>query len=557
MSLFQTNINAIVSGLYAHGISDVVISPGSRNAPIIMAFVRHPYFHCWSIPDERSAGFIALGMAKAKQKPIVLLCTSGSALVNYYPAIVEAYYMQVPLIVISADRPEKMLDRWDGQTIHQFDIFNRHVYGSYQTPENLDVNQFSKIFEITDQLYLQCNEAIKGPVHLNVPLREPLYEAAKTVFDYPEYKVVKKTEVDEVEWEIGIDSEHFFHDFPKVMVLLGANDPSEAYSELKEIVDHRFALVIADVISNAHAYGTFKNIELYLLSATEAQKKMLAPDLLITTGQMIISKPLKQLLRANPPKQHWHIAENGYCADPFFSEPQVLQMNLPDFFRQFKKYLPQTPSTYVSEIALNIEQVKSKIKWSEFGELSALQEVLGALPEKLVLHLSNSMTIRNISFLGEYIKGQWTIYGNRGVSGIDGCTSTAVGMALAQPHILQVLITGDVAFFYDINAFWHSHSIPNFKVILMNNSGGGIFDIIDGPSQLPELNPYIKTPHHHHANDIAQHFNLNYFCANDSNSLKGALKAFLESETCSILEIQTDSISNQSIIKNIKSIQYE
>jgi len=557
LSLFQTNINAIVSGLYAHGISDVVISPGSRNAPIIMAFVRHPHFHCWSIPDERSAGFIALGMAKAKQKPIVLLCTSGSALVNYYPAIVEAYYMQVPLIVISADRPEKMLDRWDGQTIHQFDIFNRHVYGSYQTPENLDVNQFSKIFEITDQLYLQCNEAIKGPVHLNVPLREPLYEAAKTVFDYPEYKVVKKTEVDEVEWEIGIDSEHFFHDFPKVMVLLGANDPSEAYSELKEIVDHRFALVIADVISNAHAYGTFKNIELYLLSATEAQKKMLAPDLLITTGQMIISKPLKQLLRTNPPKQHWHIAENGYCADPFFSEPQVLQMNLPDFFRQFKKYLPQTPSTYVSEIALNIEQVKSKIKWSEFGELSALQEVLGALPEKLVLHLSNSMTIRNISFLGEYIKDQWTIYGNRGVSGIDGCTSTAVGMALAQPNIQQVLITGDVAFFYDINAFWHSHSIPNFKVILMNNSGGGIFDIIDGPSQLPELNPYIKTPHHHHAKDIAQHFNLNYFCANDSNSLKGALKAFLESETCSILEIQTDSIINQSIIKNIKSIQYE
>ena len=557
MSLFQTNINAIVSGLYAHGISDVVISPGSRNAPIIMAFVRHPHFKCWSVADERSAGFIALGMAKAKQKPIVLLCTSGSALVNYYPAIVEAYYMQVPLIVISADRPEKMLDRWDGQTIHQFDIFNRHVYGSYQTPENLDVNQFSKIFEITDQLYLQCNEAIKGPVHLNVPLREPLYEAAKTVFDYPEYKVVKKVEVDEVEWEIGIDSEHFFQDFPKVMVLLGANNPNPAHDELKELSQNRFALVIADVISNAHAFGTFKNIELYLLTATDAQKKQLVPDLLITTGQMIISKPLKQLLRSHPPKQHWHIAENGYCADPFFSEPQVLQMNPLDFFKQFKKYLPQTPSDYVSNIGLDIETVKPKIKWSEFGELSALQDVLCSLPEKLVLHLSNSMTIRNISFLGEYLKDQWCIYGNRGVSGIDGCTSTAVGMAIVQAELPHFLITGDVAFFYDINAFWHSYSILNFKVILMNNSGGGIFDIIDGPSQLPELNPYIKTPHNHHAKDIAQHFNLNYFCANDSNSLKEALKAFLESETCSILEIQTDSINNQSIIKNIKSIQYE
>jgi 2-succinyl-5-enolpyruvyl-6-hydroxy-3-cyclohexene-1-carboxylate synthase len=557
LSLFQTNINAIVSGLYAHGITDVVISPGSRNAPIIMAFVRHPHFQCWSVPDERSAGFIALGMAKAQQKPVVLLCTSGSALVNYYPAIVEAYYMQVPLIVISADRPEKMLDRWDGQTIHQFDIFNRHVYGSYQTPENLDVNQFSKIFEITDQLYLQCNEAIKGPVHLNVPLREPLYEAAKTVFEYPDYKVVKKAEVDEVEWEIGIDSEHFFQDFPKVMVLLGANDPTEAYSELKEMVDYRFALVIADVISNAHAYGTFKNIELYLLSATEGQKKMLAPDLLITTGQMIISKPLKQLLRSNPPKQHWHIAENGYCADPFFSEPQVLQMNPLDFFKQFKKYLPQVPSKYVSEISNNVEQLKGKIKWSQFGELSAITEVLNALPEKIGLHLSNSMTIRNVSFLGEYIKEHWCVYGNRGVSGIDGCTSTAVGMAIAHPHLLQVLITGDVAFFYDINAFWHSYSIPNFKVVLMNNSGGGIFDIIDGPSQLPELNPYIKTPHQFNAKDIANHYKLNYFCANDNNSLKDALTAFLQSETCSILEIQTDSMINQSIIKNIKSIQYE
>lgn len=557
MSTFQTNINAIVSGLHAHGISDVVISPGSRNAPIIMAFARHPHFKCWSVPDERSAGFIALGMAKAHLKPVVLLCTSGSALVNYYPAVVEAYYMQVPLIVISADRPEKMLNRWDGQTIYQFDVFNNHVYGSYQTPEDLDTKHFAKIFELVDQLYYRSNEAIKGPVHLNVPLREPLYEAALNDFIYPEYKGKLSTINDEKEWEIGIDSDHFFKEYPKVMILLGANIPSADYIELKEISENKFALMVADIISNAHTFSTFKDLELFLLSASEEQKNQIIPDLLITTGQMILSKPLKQLLRANSSIQHWHISENGYCADPFFTGPQILQISFTDFFKQFKKYLPTMPSKYVNEIAINIQNFKSKLKALEFGELLAIQHLLSALPEKLVLHLSNSMTIRNVSFLGEYLKEQWQIFANRGVSGIDGCSSTAVGMAIAKPNLPHFLITGDVAFLYDINAFWHPYSIANLKIVVMNNSGGGIFDIIDGPSQLPELNPFIKTPHQYNAKHIAQHFKLNYFCANDLSSLKDTLGAFLQSETCSILEIQTDSINNQSIIKNIKSIKNE
>lgn len=558
MIAYQANINALVSALHAKGLEHAVISPGSRNAPLIMAFARYGKITCTSVPDERTAGFVALGMAKQLQKPVAAVCTSGTAVVNLYPAVAEAFYMQVPLLVISADRPEEMIDRWDGQTIRQFEIFGPHILGSFQTPENLDkaqINLFAKIaFDFYDESWI----GIKGPVHLNVPLKEPLYQAAGDEFEYPEVHMPAAKKTEEVEWEMGIDSEIFFREHPRVMILLGAGDPVENNQYLEEISRAGFAVVIGDVISNAHAFQNIPNWESVLLNADNEQRKRLLPDLLITSGKMVLNKALKQLLRAYPPGQHWHIDENGYNADTFFTNPTVLSLKKEIFFEQLRHFLPAHHSGYCeyfkSLSKIQGDNARSGMEDAAlFGELTAIRYMLQGLPDKAVLHLANSMTVRNVAYMSEHLKPGWKLYSNRGVSGIDGCTSTAVGMAMLNNDI-NILVTGDIAFYYDINALWQRQFPHNLKIILMNNFGGGIFRNIDGPSDLPELDPFLETPHRLGAGHMAAHFNLPYFSATNAGELAQGFPAFMAHEGAAILEVQTDSEINSRVFNQYKSI---
>lgn len=553
MNNFQLNINAIVSGLYDKGLKHVVISPGSRNAPLIMAFVRFKKIKCYSVVDERSAGFIALGMAKQLQEPVAVLCTSGSALLNFYPAVVEAFYMQVPLIVISADRPSEFIDRWDGQTIVQNNVLEPHVLQSFAVDEELDELKTNEIFELINELYDVCNALLKGPVHLNVPLREPLYAAKDNVFEYPTPLKIKAKEEEINEWEIGFDGEEFFKAFPKVMILLGADENFEDAPQLIELSKRHFAVVCADVISNEHFMNSFSNWELIFMKANSEQQVQMVPDLLITSGKMILNKKLKKLFRNHQPKQHWHIAESGYFADPFFTNPQILTIKRQEFFEQFLKFVPNVISEYYNTFFQLSKTINLDFINHSFSEIGAINQVLQQLPNQINLHLSNSMTIRNCAFLMHHFKKDWSVFSNRGVSGIDGCTSTALGFALVSDR-LNVLITGDLAFFYDINAFWNQLVPNHFKVIMMNNSGGGIFERIDGTEGLEELNPFIKTPHFQTAELVAKHFGLSYFKANNYESLSVEIKRFLQEPKASILEIQTEEQINIETFKQLKSL---
>lgn len=552
LNQFQLNINAIVSGLYHQGLRHVVICPGSRNAPLIMAFARFEKIKCYSIPDERSAGFIALGMAKALKEPVAVLCTSGSALVNIYPAVLEAFYMQVPLIVISADRPLKFIDRWDGQTIHQLNVFGEHVLGSFQTNDDLDSSHIQSTFTLVNDLYQLANGLLKGPVHLNAPLREPLYEAKNEIFIYPEAPVKKTVEKEDSEWEIGFDGERFFNEYPKVLILLGADDNFDEAPNLLAISKLPYAVVCCDVISNVHAMNSFQNWDLIFSKANIEELHLLSPDLLITSGKMVLNKSLKKLLRTHPPKQHWHIEISGYTADPFFSNPQVLTIERKTFFEQFLKFLPQHTSAYYQLFTDLNAKISLKPIEQDFNEIWAIQIVLKQLPEEAVIHLANSMTIRNFAMLMSSFKSKWKFFSNRGVSGIDGCTSTALGYAI-QNQDLNILFTGDIAFFYDINALWNHYVPNNFKIVLMNNQGGGIFDMIDGSSGLKELNPFIKTPHQMDAQHLATHFKILYDCVENEVQLNEKLNHFLTSKHCHLLEIKTNDQINQTIFKQLKS----
>lgn len=523
-----------------------------------MAFARFKKITCTSIVDERSAAFIALGMAKQLQQPVAIICTSGSAVLNLYPAIAEAYYMQIPLLVISADRPAEMIDRWDGQTIHQFEVFKPHVLGSFQTPENIENNYFEPIFNLTHTIYNTANGKLKGPIHLNVSLKEPLYSAVEDSFEYPIFPIGF------AEKQAPETIQNSFHDSKwdnltnqKVLILCGANATESEIAALFHISQSKFAIVIADVISNKHQYQNINNWEGLLLNCDKDQQLAFIPDILITTGKMVLNKTIKQLLRKQTPKTHLHIAENSYCADAFFSNPQIIITSTTSFFNDLNRILPQHVSEYFNTYSLLAEKqlsIGNAVIEQNYNEFNAVKQVLENLGNNITLHLANSLSVRYAAFLSYCFKPNWIIQSNRGVSGIDGCTSTAIGAALVDTKQL-VLITGDIAFFYDINAFWQQQLPNNFKIILLNNFGGNIFKVIDGPSKMPELNPYLETPHTKNAALMAQHFNVNYYVANSIETLTTTLPQWLADSHCAILEIQTDSTNNTHIFNQYKTNQ--
>lgn len=559
LSQQQNNINALISALSQKGLKNVVISPGSRNAPLVMAFQRHTSIKCYSVVDERSAGFVALGMAKKLQEPVALLCTSGSAVLNYYPAISEAYYMQVPLIVISADRPADLLDRWDGQAIHQFEVFKPHIRSSFNTPDNSDFAQFQTFFDLGAKAYSNSISTIQGPVHINVPLKEPLYANAEDVFEYPVFELPSSV-IPSQNTDLPVMDDNFFVNFSKILVLNGAANPSlDCNLILNKIKDRKAVVILSDIISGKHSENTFQNWESIVLNSNDEQKSELLPDLLITTGKMILSKSLKNLLKKSKIKAHWHIAENGYCADTFYSNPSIFKISDQDFFERFEEHLPeQLNQDYYN--AWNkfseVHKIKSEgLNVNDYNEFNLLVKFLKALPsEKLNLNISNSMSIRLAAYNMHCLDAQWNIYSNRGVSGIDGCTSTAMGMALldSSPNFL---ITGDLAFLYDVNAFFINEKPQNFKVLIMNNQGGGIFKNIEGPSKMKESDPYLYTPHLFNAKHIASHYNINYISADNQEQFDKGLKEFIQSQDLCFFEVFSDSNHNTEFFNQYKQIQ--
>lgn len=559
MNPIQSNINAIVAVLAEYGLKHAVICPGSRNAPLVMAFARNPNITCHSVVDERSAGFIALGMAIETNNPVVLICTSGSAVLNFYPAIVEAFYMQIPLIVISADRPPELIDRWDGQAIHQANVFSSHVKASFHCPEILDSIDTDYFIKQTSLVYETSITNVKGPVHLNIPLREPLYTEAQSSFVYPNIAlpVINNSDEFNKDYLNELDS---ITNSDKILILLGAGEnDSKITGYLQLIKQSQNCVIVSDILSGQHTLSSFINWESLLLSANENQKQNLIPDVLISTGKMILNKQFRSFLKTNKPKRHWHISKNGYYADPFDSNATIININESVFFENLSsKFKEKNQSQYNSDwSSLSESRKKNELGAidSEFNELLACKLVLQALPkENINLHLANSMSIRLAAYNAEYLNSNWKIKANRGVSGIDGCTSTALGAASVS-NVMNFLITGDLAFFYDINAFLGVNIPENFKIIILNNNGGGIFRNVEGASEMHEANQFLYTPHNLNASHIAEQYKIHYIHAHNQRSLELALDEFINSKGNSILEIFTNPEINSQIFKQYKTIQ--
>lgn len=553
---------------YKKGIRQVVLCPGSRCAPLTLAFTRKKGMDTKTFSDERSAGFIGLGMAQQMQHPVVLVCTSGSAAYNFAPAVAEAFFSQTPLIIFTADRPAEWIAQHDGQTIYQSDIFGKHVKHSYQLPQDYDhADSIWAINRMVNEAINLSQQEPKGPVHINAPFREPLYPGKDEVTSFSDNVRV-------------IDEHESIHDlspgqkemisnqwsnFKKVLIVAGQQDYSpETANYILGFARNHHIPVVADIISNFNqSDAPIKHTDFFLGQASDSLKRSLQPDLLITFGKSLISKNLKLFLRKYPAARHWHIQSAGVAADTFKNVTDVFHTS-PGIFFQFlntfryhENFETQKQSNFTK--LWEVEERRATRTLQEFfpldelTELEVVKDVLHALPANTNLHLANSMSVRYANFIGLEARHQGVkVFANRGTSGIDGCTSTSVGHALCSDQ-LHVLITGDLAFFYDRNAFWHNYPIPNLRVLLLNNHGGLIFNMIDGPASQPEAPEYFITRQALNASQLCLEFGFEYLQLDNKRKIKNMINNFFDQDgKTKVMEIETDLHLNRKTFDNLK-----
>jgi len=552
MTTSKPIINVIAELAAIKGVKHAVVSSGSRNAPIVIAFNAQEKIKCLSVIDERSAGFFALGIAQQTGKPVALVCTSGSAVLNYAPAIVEAYYQKVPLLILTADRPMEWIDQDDGQTIRQHNIFSSYVKASFVMPaDNSHSDEMWYAEKVISEAY---NSAAKkgdqGPVHINIPVREPLYNEVEK----PQTKF-KNIEVADVVAKLSSEAENdLLNEWAKAkskMIICGLHKPDAALNKvLSKLAEDDSVIVITESTSNLFDEKFISTVDGYFEALTEIEKKELQPEILVTIGGPVTTKRFKSYLRKYKPAQQWHVSTSSSHIDTYQALTKVIPVDEVGLFSTLVK-AKHIKSDYVKRIksieAKALSQLDVYIKQVPFSDLKVFQTILNHLPVDSDVQLGNSTPIRYAN-LFNLAKTKAHYYSNRGVSGIDGSVSTAVGAAYASGK-MTTLITGDLTFFYDANGLWNKHLPSNLRIIVINNSGGGIFRVIDS-KDTPLLEEYFEATHSRKAEPLARMYDLPYYSADNEKDLEKTLDGFYKDHKGKpvILEIFTPNKINAEVL---------
>ncbi len=563
-------LHALAQLFVDQGITDFIVAPGSRSAPLITALAQQPGLRCRVVYDERAAGYIALGLAQQSGRPVGLVCTSGTAAVNLAPALVEAFYQGVPLLALTADRPPEWIDQQDNQAIRQRGLYEPHTRASYELAADLahpDARWHA--IRIVQEAIAVARSPLPGPVHVNVPLREPLYSEPLSRPAEPQPAAARRIDVlpsnpqlSEQAWDQLLA---VWRTATRKLIVAGMAPPDEALRQTLHSLSQRpDVTIIADITANLFPGGTpLHHGDAILGTQQEQTLRSLQPDLLISYGGPVTSKYIKQFLRSRPPRAHWRIQPAGAAPDTYQTLTHVLPLHPNDFFTALTQRaapLSAPPSYTVAWQRLEdtaAQRIDQFLDNASFGEFQAVRRVMQALPAGSRLQVGNSMPIRYANLIGHaFAAALASVNSNRGTSGIDGAVSTAVGAALASGD-LTTLVVGDLGFFYDRNGLWHAHVPANLRIVLLNNHGGGIFDIIDGPNRLPAdiQRTYFLTPQPLTAERTAADHGLDYLHAADAASLDAALATFfVPRPRAALLEIETDMAVNSQIFRQFKAM---
>ena len=542
----KKNILQLAALLRAHGIKKVVLCPGSRNIPIVQTLANIPEFTCYPVTDERSAGFFALGLALHGGTPVAVCCTSGTALLNFHPAVAEAFYQQVPLVVISADRPEAWIGQMDGQTLPQPGVFGSLVKKSVTLPDIQTDEDEWYCNRLINEALLELNHHGRGPVHINVPVSEPFFLLPVT--ELPEARVITRYQgltVYDKDYQPLIDR---LNKYQRRMAVVGQMNLIYLFDKKYTKLLYKHFAWFTENISNKTIPGLpIKNIEPLLCSMNFEELEKMRPDLLITYGGHIISKRLKKFLRRHPPKEHWHISADGEIVDLYGSLTTVIEMDPFEFLEKIAPMMdsraPEYPRTW---------EAKSKaIPKADFpySEMAAIGKVITQLPTPSSLHLANSSTVRYAQFFD--IPQDVEILSNRGTNGIEGSLSTALGYATASSKLNFILI-GDLSFFYDMNALWNSNYGSNIRILLLNNSGGEIFHALPGLELHQQASRFVVANHQTSARAWAEDRGFEYLAAHREDELETAVARLVDPNITNrpmLLEVFTEKEKDVELLK--------
>ena len=536
-----------------HGLKQVVITPGSRKAPLILSFNQDHEITCLSITDERSAGYFALGISQATGNPVGLVCTSGTAALNFGPAITEAFYQNLPLVVFTADRPPEWIDQADGQTIRQTDVFKNHVKHSFVLPvETSDESDLWYHDRLVSQAVDLACQSPQGPVHINVPLREPLYSKLPPLSD--DIKTIKTiTAVADIPDDELNALLLKWKQAEKKLIVAGFGMPDKKLAQiLGELNKDKSVVVIAENISNLIDEAFVDSPERLFAAINDNEKTNFRPDLLITIANAVVSKRMKQFLRQHKPAEHWNLSPWPTYTDTYQSLTQNINIHPELFFDKIvSNHLSNAASfDYKGMFVQKEKEILLKhnafLKQIPFSDLKAYEQILEAMPSGTGLHLANSTPVRYV----QLFKTRPDIHyrSNRGTSGIDGCVSTAAGSCYASGNPTTV-IAGDLAFIYDSSALWNNYLDENFRIIVMNNGGGNIFSLIETSEEIEGIRNYFETPHEVNISHLTKAFGIKYYFCNDLNGLQKQLEILFSVPGPSLLEVKTDGELNTNVFK--------
>lgn len=513
----------IIALLKEYGIRRCVLSAGSRNLPFVHSVEEDPYFECYSVVDERSAGYFALGLAQQSAEPVVISCTSSTATCNYWPPVAEAFYQNVPLVVLTSDRDPAKLGQLEDQMIDQVGMYDRHVRKSVNLPIVRDDGDFHYCWRLVNEALLELDHHGGGPVQINVPSR--WYSTSFTVSELPRVRRITRVdhETSDVEWRNRAAK---LRSCSRVLVACGQGVPSDS---LKKALEGFFgcynSAIAVEYMSNALVDGSV-NTSVCFDSRYVTPKKFaeFVPEVVISYGGNIM-QGLKEMLRgSNADMEHWLIDEGGKVCDAFGHITSVFECSPEFFFRRMTELVGDGAANdmiYYNSIA----SYAASVVYPEFewGNIYAIKNVVERIPSGSVLHLSINDSIRIANFFR--LQPNISVYANIGTHGIDGCMSSLMGQSQTAEG-LAFLVTGDLAFFYDMNSLRIRHVGSNVRILLCNNHGGEEF-YYNGIWQNASSDLHTSARHSAVAGPWAESCGFRYLRADDKKSFDAALPEFL------------------------------
>ena len=556
-------ISELVALLQAHGVRDLVLCPGSRNAPLVHALSHQlAGATCHSIIDERSAGFYALGLALATHRAVVVCCTSGTAVANLHPAVAEAYYQGVPLVVLSADRPERWIGQWAGQTLPQPGLFGSLVRKAVHLPEPHTEEERWYCNRLINEALLAALAPLPGPVQINVPISDPGISllpptSAKHAPESSDRHPIGMQPGRRIQqlYPCRIDAQAVepllrrLATFERKMILVGQESWSAATSTgetFPQSLREQF-LCIGESLSNSPV--SICSLDAFLASLSEVDRRALQPDLLITLGGHIVSNKMKQYLRSYPPRETWHLSPDSTVVDLFCNLTEQIIAPVEPFLETLAQSLAGCASSpYAHQWRERIDRLP--FPTPRYSSLAVVGSLLNHLPEEpCVLHLANSSSVRYAELFRK--PRRLLTLCNRGTSGIEGSLSTALGFARQRAEEWHFIVIGDLSFFYDLNALGLPEVGSNVRVLLLNNQRGSIFQSLPTLEMDLLSQRYITAEHQLRAQGWAESCGWEYLSVHEASELEETmayfvgpaerprlLEAFVSSED-EIVELQT------------------